>query len=99
MDLVRFKSLRSITIIFCCIRCLLTFEFNVPELVLDDYAMDIYINGIIIGSSEIFASVFCYFFINSFKRKTAIYVTSLLGIAVSLPVFLFASCKDSQNCP
>lgn len=50
-DLFKFRSLRMMTIISIILHFLISFEFNVPELVLEDYAMNIYLNGIVIGSS------------------------------------------------
>lgn len=45
---------------------LLSIAFYVPELVLKNYNFSIYINGVILGSSEIFASYFCYLYVNDF---------------------------------
>lgn len=98
IDLFRFKSLQTISIISVVIHFFISFEFNAPEMVLNDFAMNIYFNGVIIGFSEIFASVYCYFLVNNTQRKKAIYVTSTLGLAVACFVLLFASCSSGEEC-
>jgi MFS family permease len=67
----------------------------VPELIVKDYALDIYWSGVILGSSEIFSSILCYFIVDHFERKQVIYLAQLLGIVVTLPIFIFASCGSS----
>jgi hypothetical protein len=67
----------------------------VPELIVKDYALDIYWSGVILGSSEIFSSILCYFIVDHLKRKQVIYLAQLLGIGITLPIFIFASCGSS----
>jgi hypothetical protein len=67
----------------------------VPELIVKDYALDIYWSGVILGSSEIFSSILCYFVIDHFERKQVIYLAQFLGIITSIPIFIFASCGIS----
>lgn len=51
IDLLRYDSLRNIVIVSIILRFFVSYEFNVPELVLKDYALDIHWGGIILGFS------------------------------------------------
>ena len=53
-------------IVSIILRFFVSYEFNVPELVLKDYALDIHWGGIILGFSEILASVICYFMVDHY---------------------------------
>ena len=65
---------------------------------LSDYSGNIFLNGIIIGSSEILGSILCYFIVDNFRRKKVIIITSFLGVATSLLSFQFGACSSGQEC-
>lgn len=88
IDLVRYKSIRCMFAVLMLLSLFLCVAFYMPELVLKNYNLSIYLNGVILGSSEIFASYFCYLYVNDFERKKVLYWTSLVGIACTLPIFL-----------
>lgn len=47
----RYDSLRTISIVSITLHFLISYQFNVPELIIADYALDIYSAGVILGSS------------------------------------------------
>jgi hypothetical protein len=53
---------------------------------------------VLIGSSEVFSAIVCYFIVDHWERKTAIYVTEALSLAIAIPIFIFFSCKEEEQC-
>lgn len=66
LDLFRYDSLRTISILCILLHFFISFEFNVPELSVQDYALNIYESAIILGSSEIISSTLCIFLVDHF---------------------------------
>lgn len=50
-DLFRYDSLRNITVISLLLHFLISYSFNLPQMVVKDYAIGIYWSSIILGSS------------------------------------------------
>lgn len=51
IDLFRYNSLRFFTILNILLHFVIWFQFSIPEIALKDYSQNMYVNGIIIGSS------------------------------------------------
>lgn len=96
MDLFRYKSLRNITIISLILHFLISLQFSAPELALKDYDLDLYLNGIIIGFSEVIAACLCYFIVDLYARKKVILLTQILAILITVPVLILAV-SDGQG--
>jgi OCT family organic cation transporter-like MFS transporter 4/5 len=73
LDLFKFKSLRGMTLMLILLQCTIIFEFYAPALMLDKFKLDIFINGLVIGVSEIISYPICYFLIMKSKRQYAAY--------------------------
>jgi hypothetical protein len=76
------------------VRFLINFQFYAPQLVLDHYAADIYLNGVIIGLSEIGANLFAMATIDCLPRRSVYIVFSLIQCLICLPLVLFYACLD-----
>ena len=74
LDLFKYKSLRSITIMLTILICSITFIFLAPSLLLSEFHFDIFINGLVIQSSQILAYILACFIVSKIKRKTIAYV-------------------------
>jgi hypothetical protein len=77
---------------------LTSFQFNAPELALKNYSLSVYLNGALIGFSEVVACVFCYFIVDHYERKQVIYITEAISLGISVPLFIFCSCVEGQDC-
>ena len=73
LDLFKFKSLRGMTLMLILLQCTIIFEFYAPALMLDKFKLDIFINGLVIGVSEILSYPICYFLIMKTRRRLAAY--------------------------
>ena len=98
LDLFRFDSLRTLTLVSLVLHYFAAFQFIAPEIAIRNYSLSIYTNGVVIGLAEVFGSILCYFIIDHFARKKVIYITQTICIATSVPVFIFFACSDG-NCP
>ena len=73
LDLFKFKSLRGMTLMLILLHCTIIFEFYAPALMLDKFKLDIFINGLVIGASEILSDPICYFLIMKTRRRLVAY--------------------------
>lgn len=95
IDLFRYDSLRNITVVSLILHFLISYSFNLPQMVVKDYAIGVHWGSIILGFSEVLSSLLCLIVINLMKRKTALYTAQIGGLLASVPIFLFASCSTS----
>ena len=51
LDLFRYKSLRMMTIMLIVVQCTTIFAFYAPALMLDQFNLSLYINGLVVGVS------------------------------------------------
>jgi hypothetical protein len=77
---------------------LTSFQFNAPELALSNYSLSIYLNGAFIGFSEVAACIVSYFIVDLYRRKTVVYITEGISLAIAVPIFLFCSCSKDETC-
>lgn len=73
LDLFKFKSLRGMTIMLIILQCTIIFEFYAPALMLDKFKLNIFINGLVVGVSELISYPICYFLIMKSKRQLIAY--------------------------
>lgn len=85
------------TILSIILHFLISFQFNAPELALQAYSLNVYLNGMVIGSSEVVACFASFFLVNNFKRKKIIYLTEFLALAFSVALIIFATCLSSED--
>lgn len=95
-DLVRYDSLRRIFIISFMLHFVTNYQFMAPELVLADYSLSVYLNGSLIGFSELLGCIISYFIIDSYPRKKMILLTEAVSLGFALLLFFFFSCHE--NC-
>lgn len=68
------------------VQCTIIFEFYAPALMLDKFKMDIFINGLVVGVSEIISYPICYFLIMKSRRRMVAYLS--FGAAVLCSIAL-----------
>lgn len=95
VDLVRYPSLRMMTVFLVILQCTISFIFYAPQLMLSQFHLDIFLNGLVMGLSELIAYPLCYFLITRCRRTRAAYVcfTTTLVCSSAL-VFLWHPKSD-----
>lgn len=83
VDLFRFKSLRTLTLLMIVIDSTLDMIFFAPSLMIAQFNFNIYINGVVVFSSQVIAGVFSTYIVTKFKRKTIAIVNFVLVLACS----------------
>jgi hypothetical protein len=61
------------TLMLILLQCTIIFEFYAPALMLDKFKMSIFINGLVVGLSEIISYPITYFIIMKSKRQFVAY--------------------------
>ena len=90
LDLFRYKSLRSMTLILIFIQVLVIFGFFAPILMLEKFHLSLFFNGFVLGLSEFIAYPVCYFTISTMKRRTTAYLCfSLTFISSFILIFVW----------
>ena len=69
LDLIRYRSLRLLTIVLVVMDCTLDLEYYAPTLMLDQFKFNIFVNGLVIQSSLIIACLITTFIVNRFPRR------------------------------
>jgi hypothetical protein len=83
------------TILGILIHFLSSYQYTAPELALRDFSLNIYANGILIGLSGFVGAILCYFIVDHYERKMIIYISEIICICISVPIFVFFSCINS----
>ena len=58
--------------------------------------MSVYMNGFILGISEVFSCILGFLMVDEFPRRRMIAIATTIGILLCLPVYFLANCK--ANC-
>ena len=74
------------------------YGFVAPQVVLKDYALDIYTGGMIVSVSEIVAPIVGLFLPREMEKKTLILGTSVLAGILSCVLYFCASCDRDEEC-
>lgn len=56
-------------------------------------------NGVVLGFSEVAATIINYFMVDTFSRNKTIITTESITLFVAVLLVLFTSCNDLNNCP
>ena len=96
VDLFQYKSLRYMTIIFIILDFSIDLEFFSPTFMLDQFKFSIYINGIVVQSSQIIASIVVCFLVNRVKRKIYAYVSFAVIMICSI-VLIFIWDQNNEE--
>lgn len=80
IDLVRYPSLRWITIWAFVLFFCSSFLYFAPLIIVDEFGFDFYVNGVILNVSELVTLVISYFFITSLKRKMVNIITFTVAL-------------------
>jgi MFS family permease len=98
VDLFRFKSLRGMTLMLILLQCTIIFEFYAPALMLDAFQLNIFINGLVVGVSEIIAYPICFYLIMRTRRQTVAYVCFAANFLCSV-LLIFLWDQGSEQAP
>ena len=96
LDLFRFKSLRYMTLIFIFLDFSIDLEFFSPTFMLDQFKFSIYINGLVVQSSQIISSIIICFLVYRVKRKVYAYI-SFAVIMVSSIALVFIWDQNNEE--
>ena len=97
-DLFRYDSLRNTTILSTVYHILLAYQFNSSELMLNDYAANLYLNGVVIGTASIFSCLICFYVLHTFPRKPAMIALQAICLTLSLCLWAWFACLDPSEC-
>lgn len=97
LDLFRYNSLRMMTLMLILLQCTIIFEFYAPALMLDQFKLDIFINGLVVGVSEIISYPICYYMITRIRRRSVAYVCYFLTFACSVVLIFAWKQGDTSN--
>ena len=66
VDLFKYKSIRTKILLIIVLGLFIQFNFDGPQLLIGEFSMPVYINGFILGISQIFSCVIGYFMVDDF---------------------------------
>jgi hypothetical protein len=66
VDLFYYKSIRSKILLIIFLGLFVQFNFDGPELMITEFSMSVYMNGFILGISEVFSCVVGYLMVDEF---------------------------------
>jgi hypothetical protein len=69
VDIFKYKSTRSITILLSIVFCIICISFYAPSLMLSEFDFDFFINGLAIGVSQLIAYVATFFIVERARRR------------------------------
>lgn len=84
LDLFRFSSLRSTTIISCLLSYIILSMYYGPTLIIDSIGFNTYVSSFAIQISEIIGFIPTYFYIDKAKRRATGLILFLIATASSL---------------
>lgn len=84
------------TVILFLLQCAIIFEFYAPALMMDNFKLSLFINGLVIGLSELIAYPICYVLIMRSKRRHIAYGCFGITFVCSI-ILLFLWNQDDEN--
>jgi hypothetical protein len=84
------------TIMLIVLQCTIIFEFYAPALMLDKFKMNIFINGLVVGVSEIISYPICYSIIMKSKRQYVAYACFAAAFVCSM-ILTFIWNQNEEN--
>ena len=94
IDLFRYKSLRVMTIMLILLDISIDVSYFLPNFMLNSFNLNIYINGVVVQSSQILACIFSTFTISRLSRKVYSFVCFVI---VFLCAFALVFIWDQNN--
>ena len=94
-DLFYYPSVRNKMLLIIFLGLFVQFNFDGPELMLTEFSMSVYMNGFILGISEVFSCILGFLMVDDFPRRKMIWVATAVGICICIPVYLVTDCKNS----
>jgi hypothetical protein len=100
IDLFRYPSLRWLTIFLIIVQVAISFIFFAPNLMLNDFQLNIFINGAVLGTSYVLSEIFCYAVVKNFKRKNLaiLSMATILVCSIAL-IFVYRPKTDGEVLP
>ena len=90
VDLLRYKSLRSMTLILIIVDGVFTLQYYTPTLMLNQFNLGIYLSGASIESAQVFAGILGYLIISKVKRrKEGMISFSIIAICSLTLIFIW----------
>ena len=80
------------------IRFMVCYAYFASELVLKDYAEDIYLNGVVLGVAETIGAVICFVAAEGWSCRKAVWISAFISAGVSFAVFGLVPCEGEQSC-
>ncbi len=59
---------------------------------ISEFSMSVYMNGFILGISEVFSCLIGYVLVDDFERRKMLWVSVLIGMGIGLPVAFVSNC-------
>lgn len=97
LDLFRFPSLKGMTLLLVSIEMIISLLFFAPALMMDQFRFNIFVDGLVVGFSELLAYPLCYFLIMLFSRRGMAFFCFSLTTATSLLLFFTWSDSPTQG--
>jgi hypothetical protein len=98
VDLFKYKSTRWITLLLCILFCTICMSFYAPSLMLNEFDLDIFINGLAVGISQLLAYMGTFFIVERARRK--LLANLCFGVTMACAVALiFVWDQGSEETP
>jgi hypothetical protein len=99
LDLFRFPSLRTTTICVSLVFLACNFLYLAPNMILDQFGFDFYLNGIVVNTSELITYVFSYYLITQIpRRQFGLLSFSIVLLSCFALIFLQGKEICTENC-
>lgn len=96
LDLFRYKSLRTMTLLLAFIDISINLEYFTPSLMISQFNFSIYINGLVVQSAEFLSGVVSCFIINCIPRRV-LAITSFSIVFVCSFILIFIWDQNNQS--
>lgn len=95
LDVFRCKSLRWLMITLMFLDCAVALQYYTPTFMLDQFKLNIFINGLVVESSQLMASIGSCFMVYRFPRRI-VAIVGFLIVLVSAGVLVFIWDQNQQ---
>jgi hypothetical protein len=98
LDLFRFHSLKATTCLLVVLQVIIALEFYAPALMLDQFKLSLFVDGVVVGASEFVSYPLCYILISICNRRTIAYGCFIATLFCSvLLLFLWSQGSESPK--
>lgn len=95
LDLFKYPSVRNKMLLIILLGLFVQFNFDGPELMISEFSLSVYMNGFILGISEVFSCIIGYLMVDDFERRKMLATSTIIGILIGLPIAFISNCSDS----